>query len=96
MRYQRINNYRRVNKTVARKHYNNEETVRICAVNLSPVNLWGEYTDANRSHYTKVSGDGFNTTVVRNKDFETVVMAFTNYNCNSVKGKYPAFYVREA
>lgn len=42
------------------------------------------------------AGDGFNTVVPRNREFETVVNAFQFYNCNGETGRYPAFYVREA
>lgn len=90
-----IGGYKRISKTAARKLYNAGKTIRICACNFSPVNIWGAYSDASPDKYTNVSNDGFNTTVARNKEFDTVVNAFTFYNCiNSETGKYPAFYVK--
>jgi hypothetical protein len=64
-------------------------------VNISPVNMWGEYSDTDNKELTNISSDGFNTTVARNKAFETVVNAFTYYNCNAECGYYPAFYKKE-
>lgn len=90
-----ISGFTRISKTAARKLYNAGETIRICAVKMSPVNIWGAYADATPAAFTVVSSDGFNTTVARNKDFETVVNAFRFYNCNHETGYYPAFYVRE-
>lgn len=40
------------------------------------------------------AGDGFNTVVARSREFDTVVNAFTFYNCNAETGRYPAFYVK--
>lgn len=40
--------------------------------------------------------DGFNTTVARNREFETVVNAFMYYNCTNETGKYPAYWKKEA
>lgn len=91
-----IGEYRRISKKAAEKLYNAGKTVRICACKLSPVNMWGAFVDANNAEYTAVSGDGFNTTVARNRAFETVVNAFRYYNCNHETGYYPAFYVKGA
>lgn len=90
-----ISGFTRISKAAARKLYNNGHKIRICAVKLSPVNVWGAYTDARLAAFTAVSSDGFNTTVARNKDFETVVNAFEAYNCNAKTGKYAAFYKME-
>lgn len=90
-----ISGFTRISKAAARKLYNAGETVRICAVKMLPVNIWGAYTDASSADFTIVSSDGFNTTVARNKDFETVVNAFQAYNCNAKTGKYAAFYKME-
>lgn len=95
MRKINIGGFTRISKRAAEKLYNAGETVRICACKLSPVNVWGAYSDANNRDFTAVSGDGFNTTVARNRAFETVVNAFRFYNCNHETGYYPAFYVRE-
>lgn len=89
-----INGYIRITKREAARRYTAGETVRICPVNISPVNVWGFYADANNRDYTEVSTDGFNTTIARNRAFETVVNAYTFYNCNAETGRYPAFYVK--
>lgn len=90
-----INGYNRITKAAARRAYNAGETVRICPVNISPVNMYGLYADCSNAKHTTVAGDGFNTTIARNKEFETIVNAFIYYNCNHETGYYPAYYVRE-
>lgn len=90
-----VGGFTRISKRAAEKLYNAGKTVRICACKLSPVNSWGMYADANSRDYTTVSTDGFNTTVARNRAFETVVNAFRYYNCSHETGRYPAFYVKE-
>jgi hypothetical protein len=90
-----IDGYKRITKKAAEKLYNNGVTIRICPVNINPVNVWGLFADCNNTEHTKISSDGFNTTVARNKEFETVVNAYRYYNCNHETGYYPAFYVKE-
>lgn len=63
-------------------------------VKLSPVNMWGCFADCCREALSPVAGDGFNTVVARSREFDTVVNAFTFYNCNAETGRYPAFYVK--
>ena len=87
--------FKRIGKKAAEKLYNSGETIRVSAVNISPVNVWGAYSDANNKELTNISSDGFNTVVARNKAFETLVNAFTYYNCNHENGYYPAFYKKE-
>lgn len=38
--------------------------------------------------------DGLKDTLARSREFDTVVNAFTFYNCNVETGRYPAFYVK--
>ena len=90
-----FNGYKRISKKAAEKLYNAGEIVRICPIKISPVNVWGLFADCQKERFTPVSGGGFNATVARNREFETVVNAFTFYNCNAETGKYPAFYVKE-
>lgn len=78
-----IDGYKRITKKEAARRYNAGEIVRICPVNVSPVNIWGMFSDAVNNHTAPIC-----------TDFETVVNAFTYYNCNSETGKYPAYYVR--
>lgn len=76
------------------KRYNAGEVVRMCAVKLSPVNMWGCFADCHKEAYSPIAGDGFNTVVARSREFDTVVNAFIFYNCNAETGRYPAFYVK--
>lgn len=91
----RVGNYRRVSKQVARRIYNGGGVVRLTACKMSPVNVWGAYTDATPERLAQVSTDGFNVTVARNREFETVVNAFQYYNCNNECGRYAAYYIEE-
>lgn len=70
-----VGGFTRITRKEARKRYNAGEVVRLCAVKLSPVNMWGCFADCCR-------------------EFDTVVNAFTFYNCNVETGRYPAFYVK--
>ena len=91
-----LDGYRRITKTEAARRYNAGEVVRITACKMHPCNLWGEYSDVQKDSYTEVSGDGFNTTVARNREFNTVVNAFMYYNCNNEAGRYPAYWTVNA
>lgn len=91
-----VGGFIRISKREAERRYNAGETVRFCACNLSPVNMWGCFCDYKREAFSPIAGDGFNTVVPRNREFETVVNAFQFYNCDNETGRYPAFYVREA
>ena len=89
-----FNGYKRISKKAAEKLYNAGQIIRICSVKISPVNVWNFFADCQRDSLTEISSDGFNTTLARNKEFETVVNAFTFYNCNNETGRYPAYYVK--
>ena len=91
-----IGGYIRITKKEAARRYNAGEVIRLTACKLSPVSPCGCYSDAQKDHNATVSGDGFNTTVARNRKFETVVNAFTYYNCTNETGKYPAYWKKEA
>ena len=91
-----IDGYTRITKKEAARRYNAGEVIRLTACKLSPVSPWGCYSDAQKDHNATVSGDWFNTTVARNREFETVVDAFTYYNCTNETGKYPAYWKKEA
>lgn len=86
--------YTRITRKEARKRYNAGEVARLCAVKLSPVNMWGCFADCCREALSPIAEDGFNTVVARSREFDTVVNAFTFYNCNAETGRYPAFYVK--
>lgn len=91
-----IDGYTRITKKEAARRYNAGEVIRLTACKLSPVSPLGCYSDSQKDHNATVSGDGFNTTVARNREFETVVNAFTYYNCTNETGKYPAYWKKEA
>ena len=92
----KIGGYTRITKKEAARRYNAGEVIRLTACKLSPVSPWGCYSDVQKDHNATVSGDGFNTTVARNREFETVVNAFTYYNYTNETGKYPAYWKKEA
>lgn len=89
-----VGGFTRITWKEARKRYNAGEVVRMCAVKLSPVNMWGCFADCHKEAYSPIAGDGFNTVVARSREFDTVVNAFIFYNCNAETGRYPAFYVK--
>lgn len=91
-----LDGYHRITKTEAARRYNAGEVIRMTACKMHPCNLWGAYVDAQKDNYTEVSGDGFNTTVARNREFDTVVNAFMYYNCNNEVGRYPAYWTVNA
>ena len=87
-----VDGYSRITKQEAARRYNAGEVVRMTACKVSPVNFLGLYADVQKDSYTEVSGDGFNTTVARNREFDTVINAFRYYNCNNETGRYPAYW----
>ena len=91
-----IGGYTRITKKEAARRYNAGEIIRLTACKLSPVSPWSCYSDAQKDHNATVSGDGFDTTVARNREFETVVNTFTYYNCTNETGRYPAYWKKEA
>lgn len=69
----------RVNKTVARKLYNLGFDVGLCPCKANPETPWGLIGKFNRNGYYDC--------------FDSLVNAFTWYNCNNELGKYVAYYV---
>lgn len=90
-----VNGYRRVSKSTAKKLYDAGETIRLCACHMRPTALYTAYCDANKKSPAIICEDGFQTVVARNKNFDTIVLAYTCYNCNANSGKYPAYYIKE-
>lgn len=70
----------RISKREAKRRYNAGETIRICACNMDPVNIWGCYCDCC------LEADG---------EFEAAVNAFQFSNCDNKMGRYPAYYVKK-
>lgn len=89
-----IGGFIRVSKREAERRYNAGETIRFCACKLSPVNIWGCYSDLCRDSVYPIAENGFTDIVPYNREFETIVNIFQFYNCNSETGNYPAFYVK--
>lgn len=90
-----IGGYTRINKKAAERVYNHGGTVRVCACNMSPVNVWGAFVDVRADSFAPIAGDGYSTVVPRSRDWEKVVNAFRYYSCNHEAGRYPAYYIRE-
>lgn len=76
-----IGDFRRINKTTARGLFDDGKTIRICPAKTNPDNVWGHYADIDYD-------DG-------EADFDSLVNAYTFYNCNAELGRYPAFYYRD-
>lgn len=71
--------FQRVNKTQAKRAYNNGLAVIVTPVNIDPFG---------------VCGGGLQITNKSNESFENVVNAFEFYNCiNSETGRYTGFYL---
>lgn len=79
-----VGNYTRISKRAARAAYNAGQIVRLCACNMSPLNVWGACFDIRLA--TSPVLDPSHT-------FDRTVNSFTLYNCNSETGRYPAYYV---
>ena len=80
MRQINVGEFVRISKSEAKRRYNAGETIRFCACNMSPVNMWGCYYDC---------------CLEVGREFEAVVNAFRYYNCNNETGRYPAYYVKK-
>ena len=81
----RIDGYRRINKSVARRLYNAGEDVLFCPCKMRPLSTWGLGIIENKDNWG-------------NKDipFDTLVDNYIWYNCGNETGKYVAFYIKEA
>ena len=75
--------YKYNNKNIARKAYNDGETVLVYANKIRPNNVWIE---AHVMH----KDDGNST------DFDTRINHFEYHNCNYTNGYYSSFYVEVA
>lgn len=69
----------RVNKTVARKLYNQGFDVGLCPCKANPESPWGLMVRFNKHDF--------------DYSFDYVCNYFALYKCNSGSGKYPAYYV---
>ena len=81
-----LNNGKRVkqvNKTTARKYYENGKTVYIHSCNMTINNMWQSLCPVNQADYP----DGFM------QSFDSIVYSFKYYNCDSERGKYPIYFI---
>ncbi len=90
-----IGGYERISKKAAEKRYNSGKVIYMAACNMRPDNMFSPAIPCQNDRYTEISSDGFNTIIARNKEFDTLVTAFTYYNCSNETGRHPAYYVRE-
>ena len=89
-----IGGFTRISKAAARKLYNENKAIYLCAVNINPT--FGAIKAARETWYKTIVNDGFVSVVPRNDSFDCLCNAFSFYNCiNSETGKYIAFYVKE-
>lgn len=86
MRRYSIGGYVRISKAEARRMYCGGDEVYLCAVNMRPDGACGVICIR-----TSEVSSGASATM-----FAMECRAFEYYNCNSERGKYAAFYKREA
>ena len=51
-----VGGFTRITRKEARKRYNAGEVVRMCAVNMSPVNMWDCFVDCCREAFPPIAG----------------------------------------
>lgn len=83
-----IGGYSRISKAKAEKLYNDYQTIYLCPVKMSPVNMWTGAMQARKD----CTVNGYTD---REETFNQLYNAFSYYNCNNETGKYIAFYVKE-
>ena len=81
--------YRRIDKRVARRLYENGRTIRLVACKMHPANLYGVGIAEITLDLDKIETYGRD----RWDDFDSVVNAFENYNCSYETGYYTAYYI---
>lgn len=70
--------YRRINKAIARKVYDNGKTIFMQSCNISFDSMWQSACPITPDVTTS---------------FDSVVNAFQYYNCDSERGRYPHYYI---
>lgn len=71
--------YVRVTKITAERLYKNGYELYICGVNKTPYDSCWKVCNQYKEFW--------------NQTFNNIVAVFTHYLCNSVNGRYPAFYM---
>lgn len=69
--------YTRITKAAARRRYETGRTVYFCPVNLNPDSPWGLMWYPPNNELP----------------FEQLCKEYTWYNCDTERGRYPAFYI---
>lgn len=77
---------KKINKSTARKLWNEKKPFLIVACNMRPE--YGILIGATGHTYEECE-------TIFHETFETMYNSFCYYNCNSVTGRYPAFYLPE-
>jgi hypothetical protein len=82
MRQIEVDGYKRINKTIAKKIYDNGNTIYIAPCNARLNGILGYPIAINKDNSD-------------NEDFNIVVNAFIYYNCVNELGRYPSYYVKK-
>lgn len=88
MKTKGFENYKRVDKRTARRKFAEGETLRLVPANMSPTQTRGTHKDI------KVCDERTHIESAENQ-FDFHVYSFIAWKCNTMRGKYPAYYVRE-
>ena len=87
MKDYKFDGLKRINKTVARKMYNEGKDVLFIPCNCNPNrDVWGLSIWENKDNWGQFPD--FDA-------FDTLVLTYISYNCNNELGKYPAFYIKK-
>ena len=78
----------KINKTKARKLYNNNVNIYIipCKVYPNYNNMWIQPIKLNKEEYIDKNYEN---------DFDKIINNFEYYNCNTEVGRYTSFYIYE-
>lgn len=87
----KINGYRRLSKTHARKLYEGGGTVYLVPCYMRPGGMWRPEVAISKGDRSE---DAYYF-AASECDFDRVVDEFMYYACKSGSGRYPAYYVRE-
>ena len=80
---------KKVRKEIARRVYNNGKPVSVIPCNVSPLAFDEKFAWIQPVTLIKDEND---TTL---NQFERLINSYIHYNCNSVTGYYPHYYVNE-
>jgi len=77
-----IDGFKRINKSQARKLFENEKQFFIVPRKVSPLNSWGLGMEVIINNWSV------------GESFQNFVNSYEYYNCNNELGTYSAFYVK--